>query len=268
MLATLGDKFCAVLESQNALLPSALRSAILVQSNILANDAAFYETCAELINEIQEADPGTVSLFFGKMLLELFEKLTAFVVECMRGGDSRDVPGPSKSSSDNVNSLDFKQTVYYIAGFVTNAFLHKRAEYIDVINKKFISSPGNECSEEVRKFTKEIDRGGLKHCSKDALDFYLILFEFLMSLETPQGMLPPEIIDDKVASNDVLMFVWDDLVSSDLDEEMSLDFLLETVEKCSRVVAKGILKRRLNEVMQKPHVAIAMRPLLASATTK
>jgi len=116
----------------------------------------------------------------------------------------------------------------------------------------------------VSHFAKSVDRGGLKDISQEALDFFVVLFDMLMSLEGSDGTLPKDVVEENVLQDSSILCLWDVLVGSHLDDDtVSLDFLTQICNTCKRIVMKGILKRRLNERLKKAYSNVPLRSRLA-----
>ena len=139
------------------------------------------------------------------------------------------------------------------------------AAFVSVLRSKFQGSDavGNLCVDEVTVFTREKDRGGLTHISQEALDWFVVVFDRLMSLEGADGSLPENVISENVLDDSAILCLWIVLVGNDLDEDTSLDFLMQMAESCRLIVMKGIMKRRLNEHLKKAFAAVALRSQLA-----
>ena len=61
----------------------------------------------------------------------------------------------------------------------------------------------------------------------------------------------------------MVLCLWDELVGNDLNQDNSLDLLIQISESCVKVVLKGILKRRLNEELKQAYSSVALRAKLA-----
>ena len=112
-------------------------------------------------------------------------------------------------------------------------------------------------------FTKKKDRGGFKHCSSPAFDFFLVLFDLLVNLESETGSLSFKLVDEKILEHDCLLLLWDDLIGDELTDQQSLDLLLLIADACTRTTNRGILNRRLNDEFTRNEASVAFRSRLA-----
>jgi len=78
--------------------------------------------------------------------------------------------------------------------------------YCEVLKNKCIRQPeqNNECHETVIAFSSGNDRGGYVHCNQETFDFFLKLFELVMSLEEEDGSLSQAFVDKNVSQGKVL----------------------------------------------------------------
>jgi len=68
------------------------------------------------------------------------------------------------------------------------------------------------------------------------------LFEVVIESEE-DGSLSLEKLGKEVLKNDVVLFLWDDLIGSELTEEQSMSLLLVIIQIIVKIVRRGISKR-------------------------
>lgn len=276
ILPELSETFYSIITSQKLTFPSVIRSAVLKGTNKLLNDNA---RCAQLKNLLRkccaDVKEEVITLFYGDFILQVSKKVLVFALKKMRGSTMESVQEERrKRSSDRIDSTDFLELVYYIGGAVLSGLIFKGQGYsdtspvwrlyVDVLKERFLRNDNNACSDAVRMFTECKDRGGLTHMSDNAFNFFVFVFDLLMSLEGEKGSLPEDVVDVSILNNDVVICLWDELVAgSQLDEDQVVDLLVQFSNKCVRVVMKGIMKRRLNEQLKKSYSSMALRARLA-----
>lgn len=272
----LHEHLYAILTSHSSAFSSSLAFTFYVGVNKLLNNADFKMDLKKFILPLgeQPASIQVLDIFIGNFMLGLSSEVLVYFIRTIHGACENDVIR-KKRSGDSSDSINFLQLVYYIGGSVVAGLLFKGNKYkernpnwqsfVEVLKSRFsrVEGVGNACSEEVSKFTKSVDRGKLKHISQEALDFFVVLFDFLMSLEGDDGTLPPNVIEDFVLEDSSLLCLWDVLVGTHLEDDVSLDFLIQTSNTCKLIVMKGIMKRRLNENLKKSFAAVSLRSRLS-----
>jgi len=68
------------------------------------------------------------------------------------------------------------------------------------------------------------------------------LFEVVIESEE-DGSLSLEKLGKELSKNDVVLFLWDDLIGSELTEEQSMSLLLVIIQIIVKIVRRGISKR-------------------------
>ncbi|KAK3929442.1 High mobility group nucleosome-binding domain-containing protein 3 [Frankliniella fusca] len=226
------------------------------------------------LEEVNQPSDSVMNIFVASLMLKLSCVTVVFITKKIHGSTANDEV-PRKRSADKIDSLTFLQLCYHIGGSVVSTLLFKGEKYrvtnpawerfVGALKQKFLASEaiGNKCADEVAEFTQAKDRGGLKHITQEALDFFVVLFDLLMSLEGSDGSLPPDVVTNNVLEDNVILCLWDILVGCELDEDSSLDFLMQVTEACAKIVSKGILLRRVNENLKKSFAAVSLRSRLS-----
>ena len=265
-----------LLKDHNSIFASTLQNVLLVGVNKLLS-GEFRGDLREYILGLSISEPpdsvGTLNIFLTNFVMQLSYLAIIFYVKKIHGFSATQEVR-KKRSDDKLDSTTFLQMSYYIGGSVVAGYLYKGAKYKASPWKAFVvilrnklrrdHAVGNACADVVREFTESKDRGGLTHISQEALDFFVVLFDLLMSLEGVDGSLPENVVDGHVLTNDVILCLWDTLVGSDLDEDSSMDFLDRMACTCRNVVMKGIMKRKLNEHLKKAISSVSLRSRLAN----
>lgn len=270
------EQFYSMYEGQKALFPSAIKSSFHVRTNNALCSREFRHTLKCHLQGLRECEEKVLNCFIGDFVSTLCSKVIVFVFQKMRAGSDSQGPSRRKRSSDSVDSTDFKQTVYHIAGSVISGFLWKGKQYLNtsktwhkyynVLKEKCLRQDSGEdqCCDEVRHFSESKDRGGYKHVNDNTFSFFLSLFDLLMSVEGEDGSLPQNVINDTILGDDVILCLWDIIVGSDLNQEEALDLLIQICTASVKVVIKGIIKRRVNDNLKQAYNSVALRAKLAS----
>lgn len=275
MCSVLCDNFNDIMKGRKALFPSSIRCAFYSRTNKLLSTKEFIASMTGCMTALCEGEDSVINVVFGNLIFILSKKTLVYIIRTMQGCAVTPGIERKKRSEDDIDSIEFRQLVYHIGGCIVSGFLWKGGQYsensqtwavfCDVLKSKFLRSEdrSDECSEDIRAHTDALDRGGLKHISDAAFDFFLMLFDFLMSLEADDGSLPADVIDSYVLQNDVLLCLWDVLVCDYLGEMDSLDLLVQMTEKAVKITIKGIMNRRLSEGLQKAYDSVGLRARLA-----
>jgi len=266
-----------ILTNHSSVFSSSLVYAFYIGVNALMNQSVFKEDLKKYIVALGDTEVPKIEVlnsFIGHFMLLLSNEALLYFIRTIHGATANDEIR-RKRSSDKLDSKSFLELVYYIGGSVVSALLFKAHKYkdssqrwknfFDVLKCKFkrVEGVGNSCSEEVSHFTEAVDRGGLKHISQEALDFFVVLFDFLMCLESDSGQLPVNVVEEHVLGNVTIICLWDVLVGTQLDDDTSLDYLMQTSNSCKLIVMKGIMRRRLNAHLQKAVSSVPLRSRLA-----
>lgn len=225
------DNIFPILRDINALFSSSLSFLFYTNVNSLLNNAQFRADFKNHIRAIDinvETADNILNLFIGSSMLHLSTEIIVFSLQRIHGATATDTIR-KKRSDDSVDSETFLQLCYHIGGSVVSGFLFKGEKYkannanwsvfVDILKSNFERDKaiGNECTDNVSAFTTSKDRGGLKHISQEALDFFVVLFDELMSHEGEDGSLPPNVVDENVLGNGAIICLWDVVVGSDLE---------------------------------------------------
>lgn len=274
----LHEHLYSILSDHSSLFASALVYEFYVGVNSLLNNVDFKTDLKKYVLSLGDVESPSIEvleLFIGNFMLVLTNETLIYFVRTIHGATANDEIR-RKRSGDKSDSRTFLELVHYIGGSVVNTLIFKGNKFkdtnpnwnlfLDVVRTKFlpVEGVGSACSSNVSHFTKSVDRGGLKDISQEALDFFVVLFDMLMSLEGSDGTLPKDVVEENVLQDSSILCLWDVLVGSHLDDDtVSLDFLTQICNSCKRIVMKGILKRRLNERLKKAYSNVPLRSRLA-----
>ncbi|KAK3925302.1 Levansucrase [Frankliniella fusca] len=274
----LADNLYPLISNAQAVFSSSLSSVIYIGVNKLLNCSEFMKSFSKhiigLLDEQFEVTCEIINFFVGSCMFELSKLFIIYITKKIHGSTANDEVR-RKRSTDKIDSSTFLQLCYHIGGSVVKGYLYKGSKYmvtssrwaafVSVLKNNFVKSEaiGNVCADNVTEFTREKDRGGLTHISQEALDWFVVLFDLLMSLEGNDGSLPENVISENVLGDSTILCLWDVLVGSDLDEDSSLDFLMQMADSCKLIVMKGIMSRRLNDTFKKAYDSMALRSRLA-----
>ena len=281
LISRLSRYFLDILRNENVLLPSDLRHSVNVKTNRLLGSEDFVREMKDLMTQLCGASDALLNVFIGNVFFKLFNWLLVFCLRTIRGqAYNVDSQFEQQQTSDTSHQKEFDELVYHIGGAILKGVLKKSKLYAsnanwvlygDIVKRKFttpeLSSELDSCSAHVGCFTAGRDRGGLTYCNPESFKFFQILFSVILSLEGSDGSLPVETVESHVFDNVHLIFLWDDLVGSELTESQSLYLFTDIVRICVKVSAKGILKRRLNAELARSYTSVALRHRLARPTS-
>ena len=125
----LSEAFSDILLDKKVLFPSAIRSAFLSGVNGLLSSSEFRITIKSHFRSMKESEESVLNVFVGDFMCALGNKLLVFCLKKMRGELSNVETLRKKRSGDSVDSVEFRQLVYHIAGSVLNGFLWKGKQY-------------------------------------------------------------------------------------------------------------------------------------------
>jgi len=160
---------------------------------------------------------------------------------------------------DNLNSIDFQQTIHYIGGSTVKSLLRKAqkglgteawSEIYDCMNKKFVvglglPGPGGD----IEAFTDSMDRGGLKHINDKMWSFLIALSGILKEKEGDDGGILHEDVFAHVIKDDVMMFLWNDITEGFLKEDVDVLLLKKFCEFFTNTWLRGVILRRKNALL-------------------
>lgn len=276
LLEFLSNKMFGVLQvPKKTAFVSALRESVVVNTNKLLTSDAFRSEFRSLLIALMECeDECVLNFFMSSFIMRLSNKTLIFVSQCMRSS-SDDSSGPKKRSKDDFMSKKFQRIVHYIAGSVVCGVNRRRRTYPDsirirtfstVLNSSFVedkNDPATWCEDKVKEWTTAQNRGGLQFVSKKAFEFFSMVVKVAMCHEEEDGSVYIKKVGTAVVEDFNILSAWDSLVGTDLDEDVSFEWLVAMVEVICRCVSKGIIKRRINEALQKPTANTAIRQKLA-----
>ena len=148
---------------------------------------------------------------------------------------------PTHSLEDDRSFSEIEENaIYYVAGYVIRKLIYKHQKGSDTKSKVTVAALwemlGEDCSsinalcsfnEYVKSWTKNNDRGGLKHVSLDTFNCFKAI-ELISHRLISEGGYKDDVISHTVCDPNVV-FHWD-LVSDISDEAHSLELLREVIE--------------------------------------
>lgn len=263
-------------------LKSGIRSQFLVEFNKLCCDNVFMGELQELFEPLVSPTTNEVlNVICGVVLFQFSNELLLMVLRKMLG-----TPVPSEAivrkkwSSDDIDSIEFKEIIYYIGGAVLHTFhrdlwqhpnCKKLSTFCEVLKDRFQELRDKEESDDfiteeddtefelIRDWTEAMNRGGLIFLSKDAHNFFVSIADRVLCCEGSDGSLELEFVFGEVLKDFTVLSYWDTLVGEVLEESVSFDFLQAICDIVVKIARQGILKRRLNELMKSAYISVSLR---------
>lgn len=266
-----------MLVDHTSVFPSSISVTFHVGVNSLLNNLEFKTGLKQhvvALGDVPTPSLEVLNIFISNFMLFLSSDVIVHFIRTIHGATCN-YEIRRKRSEDKIDSKTFLQLIYHIGGSVLSGLLfkgNKRKDdsdkwsvFVQILYDKFIvgEDPDSACASEISEYTKSIDRGKMKHMTQESLDFFIILFDLLMSLEGRDGSLPHDAIENCVLKDNGILILWDVLIGNVMDNETSLKFLMKTCETCKLIVMKGIIIRLLNENIKKPLSSVPLRSILA-----
>ncbi|KAK3924779.1 Meiotic recombination protein DMC1/LIM15-like protein [Frankliniella fusca] len=276
VLDYLAVKFKSVFSWESVVFVSHLREKFITNTNKLLCDQEFREELRQLFSSVLIFhDESSSNFFITEFVMSLSTKIFVYVSETMRNQPSQ-APSMEKRGSDDFSSLRFKRLVHYIGGSAVAGIKRRSKNYPssvkfmlfhEIILQNFVEDkddPSTHCTEDIKSWTATQSRGGLMFINVKAFDFFYELITLTLSHEEYDGSLILEKVHESVKSNYKIVDMWDALICSDESEALiSLEWLSCIVDIICRCISRGIMKRRINEAIEKPVNNVAHRALLA-----
>ncbi|XP_026280510.1 uncharacterized protein LOC113207950 [Frankliniella occidentalis] len=164
---------------------------------------------------------------------------------------------------------DDKQVVYYIAGSIMRGYLKMARRHKENLKWQKIESvlrckvlcekPVGEIDAE---WTAELDRGGLLYIQQSVQEFFKKVCLVVFACEKRDGSIDYDDVIAKVSNCDISVD-WDNIIKDSLSEEVSISLMNDVITCFSRTCGRGVAKRRLNFLRQKPVISMATRVSVA-----
>lgn len=257
------DALLSSIADKKTLLPSALMVKLFEEmEDVISND----EKCFEFLHilSLSEFSEDCQSQF----LLEFFLNLTSGIFKYI----SKSYQSHAHQKPTDVPELDLeeRQVLYYIGGSIMRGYLkmakrHKnnsKWQEICSVLKSAVLRDKPEGDIEAQ-WTADVDRGGLLYITTSMQEFLKKVAVVIYMCEKRDGSIDYESVLTKVSNSDIPVF-WDNIVSDMLSEEVSLNLMNDVIMCLSKTCGRGVAKRRLNAIRQKPLISMATRVSVAS----
>lgn len=182
---------------------------------------------------------------------------------------------PSFSDRDNLDDLEFQETVHFIGGSSVKKILNKgmRAQLndvwqkvVEVVKHKFlIGSLVTASFEIIMQWTVTQDRGGLKYINEGVWFFFMSLSGVLKEVEKEYGSVPHRHVICRVMNCNIMLALWSEIIEESLSCEDS-DFLLEEIVAAfTNTWGNGLARRHKNSNVNLVHNKMPLRSTVGKA---
>ena len=271
----------------SATLKTGVRTQFLMGTNKLVNNTSFIEELGGIfVSILENPSKEALNLLCGVFMLNFSQELLLLIVRAMLGSAPPAVAIIRKKwSSDDVDSEEFKEIIYYIGGSVVHSFhsaLRRRPKAVNltrfchILKTRFEEpkdifaqrdnseiEPPELCDDTVKEWTKERNRGGLIFITKDAHNLFVALADFVLCCEAEDGSLEQDYVFEGVLKNSTILMYWDFLIGLELEEAQSIDFLQAVCQVFVKCARQGILKRRLHDAIRSAYTSVSLRHRLS-----
>jgi len=208
-----------------------------------------------------------VEIFICDIVLYTGEQMLSFIRESIIGTRQVNLPVVSFDVED-------RQTIHYVGGSTMHGFKKKGKAYsgnqewqqiLVVIDTKIDSaSPDVQPpSDADREWTDDVDRGGLLIIGAKCMEVFMGIAAVVSTEIKADGSVPHEKVLDRVYSSPVPV-LWDNMVAcEEMSESLSLRFMNGVVKNFSQTYGRGLMRKKLNEVHEKPYASINLRHTVA-----
>ena len=274
------EAFTDVIVTKKFVLPSKLLETLVRQcESILSNISLRTELVDHLKSMSNSVCSETRDFFLCEYVLCFDEELLKFIAHSVHEG------GISSKKQSECDEGD-RKVIHYIGGATLRAFCKMSWKYPQskmwkkvketiaqrmVDNEKSTLSHDNElevASADDRSWTESRSRGKLLSVIDACLEFFVLLKEIIDSCEEPDGSVSKMTVFDKVVGSMAMTVYWDSMISDNLSENESLVFLRSLVQSFCQTCGRGIIRKRINLVKERPEVSMSLRHTVATRKVK
>ncbi|KAK3908297.1 Escargot/snail protein-like protein [Frankliniella fusca] len=260
---TLLKEMVTVIETKKCMMPSALLKALSDEmENILCNEE-LYNYCLDLL-EVSAFDNDAQSQFMVEFMLNFLTEVFTFISASFRKHYER----PLKPMPDL--DVEDRQVIYYIAGSIMRGYL--RIAYRHKNNSKWQSVcsvlqshvlSAEPLGDIDAAWTRDVDRGSLLYINMACQKFFLSLTKVVYENEKSDGSIDFNQIIGIVSKTDISV-QWDNVIKDALSQELSVGLMTDVVQCFCKACGRGIARRRLNAIREKPVISMPTRHTVAS----
>ncbi|KAK3929640.1 Protein krueppel, partial [Frankliniella fusca] len=242
------------INTKKFLLPSALLKSLDERMENILSDNNFFERCFCTLN-LSNFDVDTQSQFFLEFCKALVSELFQFISSTFRTAVvSRAVrPMPVLDHED-------KQVIYYIGGSIMKGYLRmafryksnsKWKEIYGVLKSQVLSD--SAIGDIDAEWTRQLDRGRLLYITIPTQTFFISLTNIVYQNERMDGSVDYDLI-----------IKIDSVILDSLSHDKSVGFTNDVVCAFCKACGRGIARRRLNALRDKPVISMPTRHAVAS----
>ncbi|KAJ1524635.1 hypothetical protein ONE63_011119 [Megalurothrips usitatus] len=260
------QELATVIETKQCMLPSALLKTLADKVEKISCNEKFCDECLSLLG-VSDYDCDTQSQFIVEFLFNCLTEVFRFISASFRKHYQRPLkPMPELDAED-------KQVIYYIGGSIMRGYFriahrHKNnpkwEKVCAVIKTHLLSSePVGDID---AAWTRDIDRGSLLYITMPCQIFFLSVTKVVYENEKRDGSIDYDQVIDIVCKTSISV-QWDDIIKDALPEDLSIGLMTDVVQCFSKACGRGVAKRRLNALRDKPIISMPTRHAVASRKT-
>lgn len=265
------EAFTDVIITKKFVLPSKLLDTLVRQcENILSN----IDLRTQLVSYLKAMSTGvsaeTGDYFLCEYVLCFSEELLKFIAHSIHQG------GISNKKQTECDASD-RQVIHYIGGATMRAFYKMTWKYPhsklwkkikETIVHRIKDNDSDAASTNDKKWTDGRSRGNLISVNDTCLEFLVLLVEIIHSCEEPDGSVSKMRVFEKVVGSMAMTVYWDSMISDSLSEDESLVFLRAIVNSFCQTCGRGIIRRKINLIKERPEVSMSLRHTVATRKVK
>jgi len=266
---SLCENFASSISSKKIMLPSTMWNNIFEEIENVSSSLSIRNNLKQLLFKAlsipePSVDPRVVDIFICDIVLYTGEQMLSFIKETIIGTRKVNLPVFSFDVED-------RQTIHFVGGSVMHNFKKRGRAFsgnkdwqqiVDVIETRVDSATSPDVdppSDSDKAWTEDQNRGGLIIIGSKCMNMLMGIAAVVCKFIEPNGTLSHEKVLNAVYSSPVPV-LWDDMVGCDkMSESLSLRFMNGVVKNFSQKFGSGLMRRKLNEVHEKPYASMNMR---------
>lgn len=253
------------ISKKKCLLPHALVNALFQKMEEILSDDNFCEAVLSVF-EGPLFSSNVQSQFLLEFLLNFTTEIFKFISRHFRSGVT------IHHLSKQIPELDAedRHVIFHVGGSIMQGYLRigkrnkgntKWQTVTKTLRDRLLSTESEVGADAA--WTKDLDNGGLLYICKPLQDFFIKLTAIVYASEKSDGSIPYEQVLSKVVNSDVSV-LWDNVIKDSLSEELSVGLLNDVVLCFCKACGRGVAKRKLNELRERPVIGMATRHAVAS----
>ncbi|KAK3925820.1 Zinc finger and SCAN domain-containing protein 10 [Frankliniella fusca] len=249
------------------ILPSAFAGILFDKMESILSDEYL---CNNFLSKLDlvDFDYDTQCNFFLEFMMNITLNIFRFISQSFRDCY------PSRATQVHSLDLEQRQVIFYIGGSIMRGYLkmgrrHKNnSKWQNIVsvlkNEILCEKPEGDLD---AQWTADVDRGSLLYIRAPVQEFLKRVALVVYGSEHANGSVDYEEVIIKVSKSSITND-WDDIIRDSLAEDVSLNLMNDVVTYLCKAIGRGIAKRRLNAIRQKPVINLPTRVSVAKRKKK